>query len=157
MSATVFRVAVCIALLTGVLGLPFAIKEEANQFLGLKRQTPSSKHWDPAISKDAWDLTIPEMVKESWEAVKKSAQSYWNSESSAAEVNISGTNLRPTWICSMNPENTLNTRKGNAALKLPCMKQTLILICHSSCLSGLTELSNICIKPTENVIIPHIK
>ncbi|XP_042298876.1 uncharacterized protein C3orf85-like [Sceloporus undulatus] len=72
MTMTTFHLVMCAVLLKGILGLPFASEEEANQFLGLKRQTPYLDYWQLTSSQN----TLAEQVSETWTALKRSAQHY---------------------------------------------------------------------------------
>nr|XP_060626634.1 uncharacterized protein C3orf85 homolog [Anolis sagrei ordinatus] len=76
MAMTIFHFVMCAVLLKGVLGLPFASEEEANQFLGLKRQTPSFDY----LQLTSGQNNLADKVSEAWEALKKSAQYYLGSE-----------------------------------------------------------------------------
>ncbi|XP_034971848.1 uncharacterized protein C3orf85 homolog [Zootoca vivipara] len=72
MSASALQVATCAVLLTGVWGLPFVSEEEANEFLGLRRQALFSDYWDPASPQNGW----AEKASEYWTSLKTSAQYY---------------------------------------------------------------------------------
>ncbi|XP_028582567.2 uncharacterized protein C3orf85 homolog [Podarcis muralis] len=76
MSASVLQVATCAVLLTGVWGLPFVSEEEANEFLGLRRQALFSGYWDPASPQNGWGMTVAEQASEYWTSLRTSAQYY---------------------------------------------------------------------------------
>ncbi|CAI5772886.1 Hypothetical predicted protein [Podarcis lilfordi] len=76
MSASVLQVATCVVLLTGVWGLPFVSEEEANEFLGLRRQALFSGYWDPASPQNGWGMTMAEQASEYWTSLRTSAQYY---------------------------------------------------------------------------------
>ncbi|XP_062982913.1 uncharacterized protein C3orf85 homolog [Elgaria multicarinata webbii] len=76
MATTMLGVAMCAVLLTGVLGRPFVSENEANQFLGLKRQTPLFNIGTPTISQFRWGTALADKAGKTWEALKKSGQYY---------------------------------------------------------------------------------
>ncbi|XP_062830945.1 uncharacterized protein C3orf85 homolog [Anolis carolinensis] len=76
MAMTIFHLVLCAVVLKGVLGLPFASEEEANQFLGLKRQAPYFDY----LQLTSGQNTLAEKVSEAWTALKKSVQYYMSPE-----------------------------------------------------------------------------
>ncbi|XP_063175967.1 uncharacterized protein C3orf85 homolog [Chroicocephalus ridibundus] len=95
MSLKMFQILVSALLFTGVLGAPFLTEESANQFIRLKRQIPYSQiYWDPSSSQNAWGYTVAEQIRESWTALRDTAQYYMDFSSFAFDPSIVSDNIR---------------------------------------------------------------
>ncbi|XP_045641589.1 uncharacterized protein C3orf85 homolog [Ursus americanus] len=78
MAYKMLQVALCSTLLIGALGAPFLLEDPANQFLHLKRHMYLQDYWDPNQNPNMWGNTLADQVRETWTALKTTAQYYLN-------------------------------------------------------------------------------
>ncbi|XP_031311941.1 uncharacterized protein C3orf85 homolog [Camelus dromedarius] len=78
MAYKMLQVALCSTLLIGALGAPFLLEDPANQFLRLKRHIYLQDYWDPDHSPNMWGKTLADQARETWTALKTTAQHYLN-------------------------------------------------------------------------------
>ncbi|XP_055424101.1 uncharacterized protein C3orf85 homolog [Bubalus kerabau] len=78
MACKMLQAALCSTLLIGVLGAPFLLEDPANQFLRLKRHIYLQDYWNPDHSPNTWGNTLVDQARETWTALKTTAQYYLN-------------------------------------------------------------------------------
>ncbi|XP_057553674.1 uncharacterized protein C3orf85 homolog [Hippopotamus amphibius kiboko] len=78
MAYKMLQVVLCSTLLIGTLGAPFLLEDPANQFLRLKRHIYLQDYWDPDLSPNTWGNTLADQARETWTALKATAQYYLN-------------------------------------------------------------------------------
>ncbi|XP_031517471.1 uncharacterized protein C3orf85 homolog, partial [Papio anubis] len=74
--------------IAGALGAPFLLEDPANQFLRLKRHVNLQDFWDPDHSSDVWGNTLANQARETWIALKTTAQYYLDVNSFTFDTSI---------------------------------------------------------------------
>ncbi|XP_060054390.1 uncharacterized protein C3orf85 homolog [Erinaceus europaeus] len=78
MAYKLLQVILYATLLLGALGAPFLVEDPANQFLHLKRHIYLQDYLDPDHNPNTWGNILADQVRETWSALKTTAQYYLN-------------------------------------------------------------------------------